>query len=230
VTEAEWDRCTDPTLLLEWVAARGLATRRKLRLVALACCSRIWDLLPEEARRLVLATEGYAEGRVTQHERDAAVAAFRKAHGRYAIPTALLRAADFAGKVSFDLGTACMFTRDAAWAACGLPPGVEEFPAFAAERATQASLVREVFGPVPFRRVGIAPDWLGWAGGTVRRLAEAAYEGQVELAGPLDGTRLAVLADALEEAGCTAPDLLQHLRGPGPHYRGCWAVDLLLGK
>jgi hypothetical protein len=41
---------------------------------------------------------------------------------------------------------------------------------------------------------------------------------------------LPVLADALEEAGCDQPDLLAHLRGPGPHVRGCWAVDLLLGK
>jgi hypothetical protein len=39
-----------------------------------------------------------------------------------------------------------------------------------------------------------------------------------------------VLADALEGAGCDNPDLLGHLRGPGPHVRGCWALDLLLGK
>jgi hypothetical protein len=42
--------------------------------------------------------------------------------------------------------------------------------------------------------------------------------------------RLPVLADALEEAGCTDADILSHLRGPGPHVRGCWVVDLLLGK
>ena len=46
----------------------------------------------------------------------------------------------------------------------------------------------------------------------------------------LDPDRLAVLADALEEAGCDNADLLSHLRGPGPHVRGCWALDLLLGK
>ena len=49
-------------------------------------------------------------------------------------------------------------------------------------------------------------------------------------AGTLDNTRLAVLADALEEAGCTEADILGHLRGPGPHVRGCWVVDLILGK
>ena len=48
--------------------------------------------------------------------------------------------------------------------------------------------------------------------------------------GRLDATSLAVLADALEEAGATDADLLNHLRGPGPHVRGCWVIDLLLGK
>jgi hypothetical protein len=38
------------------------------------------------------------------------------------------------------------------------------------------------------------------------------------------------LADALEDAGCTDADILSHLRSPGPHVRGCWALDLLLGK
>jgi hypothetical protein len=42
--------------------------------------------------------------------------------------------------------------------------------------------------------------------------------------------RLPILADALEEAGCTDADILAHCRGPGPHVRGCWVVDLLLGK
>ena len=47
---------------------------------------------------------------------------------------------------------------------------------------------------------------------------------------PSTPPRLAVLSDALEEAGCAEARLLDHLRGPSPHVRGCWAVDLLLGK
>jgi hypothetical protein len=42
--------------------------------------------------------------------------------------------------------------------------------------------------------------------------------------------RIPLLADALEDAGCTDAELLGHLRGPGPHVRGCWAVDVVLGK
>ena len=45
-----------------------------------------------------------------------------------------------------------------------------------------------------------------------------------------DFAALPVLGDALEDAGCADPELLGHLRGPGPHVRGCWALDLLLGK
>ena len=63
-------------------------------------------------------------------------------------------------------------------------------------------------------------------------LAQAAIERAVRSLpeGLLDIARLGVLADALEDAGCTDASLLGHLRGPGPHCRGCWAVDLLLGR
>jgi hypothetical protein len=93
----------------------------------------------------------------------------------------------------------------------------------AAERKAQTGLLRCIFVN-PFRPApAIAPAWLAWNGGTVRKLAEAIYEDQAF-------DRLPVLADALEDAGCSDADLLGHLRGPGPHARGCWAVDLLLGK
>jgi hypothetical protein len=55
------------------------------------------------------------------------------------------------------------------------------------------------------------------------RLAEQIYKERAF-------NRLPTLADALEESGCQEADLLAHCRGPGPHVRGCWVVDLLLGK
>jgi hypothetical protein len=61
-------------------------------------------------------------------------------------------------------------------------------------------------------------------------LAQAAYDNRDRFAGTLDPARLTALADALEVAGCADADLLGHLRGPGQHVRGRWAVDLLLGK
>jgi hypothetical protein len=86
----------------------------------------------------------------------------------------------------------------------------------------QADLLREVFGN-PFRPAAADPAWLSWQGGTVRALAEAAYEDQAfEI--------LPVLADALEEAGCADAEVLAHLRSTGKHVRGCWALDLLLAR
>jgi len=81
-------------------------------------------------------------------------------------------------------------------------------------------------GPVgnPFRPAPhIDPAWLAGNGGTVPKLARAIYDERAF-------DRLPVLADALEDAGCTDADILTHCRSGGEHVRGCWVVDLLLGK
>jgi hypothetical protein len=70
---------------------------------------------------------------------------------------------------------------------------------------------------------------LAWNERTVVRLAQSAYEERSLPDGTLDLARLAVLADALEEAGVTDAQLLEHLRGPGLHVRGCFAIDAILG-
>jgi hypothetical protein len=68
-----------------------------------------------------------------------------------------------------------------------------------------------------------------WITHTVLALAQATYDERRD-DGTLDPDRLIILADALEEAGCTEEVILRHLRSPGPHVRGCWCVDLLLSK
>jgi hypothetical protein len=98
-----------------------------------------------------------------------------------------------------------------------------------AERRRQVVLLRDIFGN-PFRPLGIDPTWLRWNDSAVVRLAQAAYEDRGLPAGTLDNTRLAILADALEEAGCTDAQILTHLRGGGEHYRGCFVIDALMGK
>ena len=65
--------------------------------------------------------------------------------------------------------------------------------------------------------------WLAWNDGTIRKMAQVIY-------GDRAFDRLPLLADALEDAGCTDADILGHCRTPGEHVRGCWVVDLLLGK
>jgi hypothetical protein len=71
--------------------------------------------------------------------------------------------------------------------------------------------------------MAVEPGCLACDGGVVPKLATAIYAGRTF-------DELPVLADALEDAGCTDAELLGHLRSPGPHVRGCWAVDLVLGK
>jgi hypothetical protein len=71
--------------------------------------------------------------------------------------------------------------------------------------------------------VTIPPSSLVWNDGTVVKLAQGIYDDRAF-------DRLPVLADALEEAGCDNAEILSHLRGSGPHVRGCWAVDLLTGR
>jgi hypothetical protein len=123
--------------------------------------------------------------------------------------------------------------------------------AILAARREQCLLLRDIFNP--FDRHTLEPGWLTPA---VTALAQAAYEERLlppddlELpdnmltipqirqrawkrappAGHLERSRLGVLADALEEAGCSDRAVLDHLRNSGPHVRGCWALDLLLGK
>ena len=83
-------------------------------------------------------------------------------------------------------------------------------------------LLRDVFGN-PFRLLSVQRHWLTWNDRTIPKLAQTIYDDRrFDL--------LPILADALEEAGCDNADILAHCRGPGPHVRGCWVVDLLLGK
>jgi hypothetical protein len=95
-----------------------------------------------------------------------------------------------------------------------------------AESKHQAHLVRDVFGN-PFRRVVFDPRWRVHV---TFDLGRSAYEQRRANQGQLDNAQLAVLSDALEEVGCTDEAILSHLRSAGPHVRGCWALDLLLGK
>jgi hypothetical protein len=119
---------------------------------------------------------------------------------------------------------------EAAWEAAeaagpgGLDPHLPVYAALAgaAERAAQCPLMRDVFGN-PFRPVSLNPAWLAWDDGTIPKLAQAIYEERAF-------DRLPVLGDALEEAGCADADILSHCRAGGEHVRGCWVVDLLLGK
>jgi len=89
-----------------------------------------------------------------------------------------------------------------------------------AERGYQSRLLRDIFGQLPFRPVTCNR---AWRTATVTSLAQAIYEERAF-------DRMPIMADALEDAGCADADVLGHCRGDGEHVRGCWVVDLVLGK
>jgi hypothetical protein len=80
-------------------------------------------------------------------------------------------------------------------------------------------MVREIFGN-PFSPIHFNPSWRRQH---VLTLAEKIYDERAF-------DRLPILADALEQAGCENQEVLNHCRESGPHVRGCWVVDAVLGK
>jgi hypothetical protein len=244
VDEAKWlMKSRDPRLL--YAHARRVAMpvykagRRRLRLYACACCRRVWHLLAEEGRTAVEVGERFVEDRATLAElRQASAAARQAAHALYrGVPAKGLEAlppdareaealrgarlsAQFAAyhasghSITGQGGQAASFARTAEARAAE-----DQRAASTAHALYQCELLRDIFGN-PYRPVSADPAWLRWDDGTVVKVARAIYEERAF-------ERLPVLADALEDAGCTEEAILSHLRGPGPHVRGCWALDLL---
>jgi hypothetical protein len=91
------------------------------------------------------------------------------------------------------------------------------------ERNKLSRMLREIFGPLPFRSLTLDPAWLTWHDGLLVSMAQRMYDSR-------DFTDMPILADALEESGCSNQDILAHCRSGGEHVRGCWVIDLLLGK
>jgi len=234
-TEDEWLSCNLPHRMLRLL--QGKASDRKARLFEGACLRRLchWPEV-EERRWAVEVLERHAEGGAAPEEVRSAAAALREArefttwvmgglwnqafeemedHELEALPTA--------GRTCEAMSIA---VGRLARAAAGLEEGRPEEELRAPEQGAQCDLLRCIFGN-PFHPVSLAPAWRTPA---VLNLAQAAYDDRLLPSGLLDNTGLAILADALEEAGCDNADILSHCRGPGPHVRGCWPVDLLLGK
>jgi hypothetical protein len=231
MTEADWNSSTDPQAMLEFLRGSGRVSDRKLRLFACACARRLWPFLCDErSRRCVDAAEAFSDGAATAEElaraRQAAASAVNTAAAAWSPPRSP------PGSPPPGLPSAAN-ARAAAQAAWGTADPSAWGAAAEAVRPLQylhCCLCREFVGS-PFRPLSaLLPPWLSWAEGTIVRLARAAYEERHLPSGVLDAARLAILADALEDAGCTDAELLGHLRGPGPHYRGCHVLDALLAK
>jgi hypothetical protein len=209
VTEAEWNACTDPQPMLEFL--QGKASDRKLWLIAVGYCRSIWRLMNDpRSRRGVEVAEQVADGYVTRTELEQvsqeATTAWRE-HRDVASAAAC--------QASFIKGVDDRSWLE--WIASSASDTVA--PEIGRNRHARVHVLHEVFGN-PFRPTTLDQAWLT---GSVVSLAQAIYTDRAF-------DRLPVLADALEDAGCTNQDILDHCRQPGEHCRGCWVVDLLLGK
>jgi hypothetical protein len=224
MTEAEWLASEDPEVMLIALMEGAPATSpRKLRLFAVACGrhSSEWTTDPQSLSA-IKTSEQYADGLIGRKKlaaarRDAFAASKAVGANRIAQHAAVLALnisyeSDKASS-AFELARTTAGCASSLWYSASGPAG-EPFA-----RRAQTDLLRDIIGN-PFRPVALDPAWRTTA---VLGLAEAIYADRAF-------DRLPILADALEEAGCANADLLDHCRGLGPHVRGCWAVDLILGK
>jgi hypothetical protein len=254
MTEAEWLACDDPEPMLAFLRGQtggGLlawlgwrirpASRhpafgeRKARLYACACCRRLEDLLLDErGLRAVIVSERFADGKASAEEllaaRLGAEDALESPKWKSPLTGKVFGPNTYAGVCSWVIRAAVNAASNEPGSAIALAArAATEMAAFDRDWAiralgavVRANLLREVVGN-PFRSIFVDPAWLSWNDATVSALACSIYDERAF-------DRLPILADALEDAGCDNAELLGHLRGPGPHVRGCWAVDLLLGK
>jgi hypothetical protein len=190
----------------------GGISARKRRLFACGCCKLIWPLLSTPGwRNAVEVAAQTADGKATNAQRQAAVLWLNDGYR------------DTGGPVDHAAEAVLRATNHDASHANAIATSIHVTTADPASQPKQAVLLRELVGNPFSKTVTSQPRWFTWNEGAVRKLAVAAYEDRARFV-------MAILADALEDAGCADVELLGHLRGPGPHVRGCWAVDLILGR
>ena len=229
MTEAEWLGYTELERLISYLrAANGQRLDRKARLFACACARRVWAWMHTQGQEAVEVAERFADGLATAAELASSRNVGMEAWSKASLDWSVLLSNGLAVSLEEGFSAALYAAKHAPEAL--IPPGSPNRKASKAEeRRVLRTFFIDIFGN-PFRPVIISPTVLGWNDAVVVRLAQAAYDERHLPSGTLDNGRLAVLADALEEAGCADADLLAHCREPGEHVRGCWIVDLLLGK
>jgi hypothetical protein len=241
--EAEWLAAQLPQVLLGSVTGRGRSRRH--RLCAVACCRRVEHLLPDErCRQAIDVAEAYADRRATRERLSRSAAENEEALGSVVDFTTFALAAQVSAvgavrqatdSTSRSFAVSSVAQATAALAFGQFPPEAafssitEDGTAFTRALAegwqAQMVMLRDLLRN-PFRPI---PTGLSSLPASVLSVAQAAYHERLP-SFELDPVRLCVLADALEDACCTDESMLSHLRSPGPHVRGCWALDLVLGQ
>jgi hypothetical protein len=219
MTEAQWLlQSTTLQAMLTYLQTEG--SGRKLRLFAVACCRRIQHLLSESSLQQVTVAEKFADGLNGLCSEEELLAAYW-GNPLAELPTGKFENAAIAAisavypdafKAAFRTAFA---SQRAAYPELITEEGVEDGP----ERHAQANILRDIFGN-PFQPVSVE---LTWRTSNVVAVAGSIYQEKAF-------NRLPILADALMDAGCEDEQIINHCRSGGPHVRGCWVVDLVLGR
>jgi hypothetical protein len=215
----EWATSVDPTPMLDYLRGER-ASDRKLRLYAVACCRRVWNLLVDErSRKAVRVAEAYADGSVDRERliamRDEARDVKGILHGPTQTP--FKRAANAAFDATRDTGSSA--ANNTPYEAARALNFEDHNLCEEGEVRQQAHLLRCIFGN-PFRPVVLDSAFLT---PNMVALAQAMYDDRAF-------DRMPMLGDALEIAGCDNIAVIDHCRSQSEHVRGCWVVDALLGK
>jgi hypothetical protein len=222
MTEQDWLTTTNPYDLTHYKACRS---ERKRRLLSCAFARRGLFLIPDDRyQQAVEIAERYADGMATEEEMRAARRVIKTAWKVQ--PEAVNAAAIAVLSTLAKKGVSAVHGWEYAAFAQAALTRPEWDRGYDEEKKIACVLGHDVFGN-PFRPAALEPAWRTVS---VIGLAQAAYDERRLPEGTLEQVRLTVLADALEEQGCDNPDILDHCRQPGEHVRGCWVLDLLLGK
>ena len=202
MTEEEWLNGTDAMPKLTFLRE---SSERKLRLAGCAYCRSVWALLGKSSRRAVSFGEELADRATDEKHYEPTLRAAIQAVLRYEkMSSDRFRAADIAYRVMLNDGWYAVEWTFGNWT--GLHNG--------------SAIVHDIFGN-PFRPVAFSPSWRT---DTAAALAQQMYDSR-------DFSAMPILADALQDAGCDSADILDHCRDPhATHVRGCWVVDLVLGR
>ncbi|MFL5339913.1 MAG: hypothetical protein ACJ8F7_07170 [Gemmataceae bacterium] len=214
---------------------QAVVTDRKPRLFACAACRYFWSKLTDErGRRAVEVAERFADKNAEEAEIRAARAQASQMleewtrAGDHLITLERVRRSSSPDRAAIDLVLWAVGESQDGQAlergssSLGRINVLESLAVITADRFQLARLLRDLFGN-PYRPSTLDPAWLAWRDSTAVKLAQTIYDDRrFDL--------LPILADALHAAGCCDDAILDHCRGPGPHVRGCWVVNLLLGK
>jgi hypothetical protein len=230
MTEAEWlEGLPDLRAMIDYLYnLEPQPSRRKTRLCMVAFCRAIWHVMTDErCRHAVEVAERFADDLAAKADLKTAIEALPKKRRDFSAlyKTAPIDAACSCATRKEQFLFAAL-TQVNALTVLALENGSHDPSTASAQVRRQTEMIHDIFAN-PFRPVALIA---AQRTPTVVSLAEAAYEERQLPSGELDRSRLAVLADALEDAGCTDVDILGHLRNPGRHVRGCWPLDLILSK